>query len=516
MINRFLLVGALVSALAGAGVGLFLALGEGAAGGGWVWLIVILPLLSVVFAVLYALSMRRGLERFVQHLQALNDNSKSFSCALPESHWPFERMGMAFADVCSTVAWLLCIGKGYLKMLDAVPDPVFAADEDFKILHANNEVARLTGVDVRKIKGMDCRELFNAEVYATLEQARDLHESFEGEVIAMEAAGVQRFIKPVGDVLYDCHGDMIGYLVVAKDVTDLVRKEAEIKEKLDHLVLVGGRINEASAELSGSAGELASQVQQVQGGSEQQNTRVLETSTAMEEMNASVLDVARNAGNAAENAEASRNKAQEGTDMVLTMVKSIGDLRTGIDGLSTSMGELGQRAEGIGNIIDVISDIADQTNLLALNAAIEAARAGEAGRGFAVVADEVRKLAEKTMTATHEVEQAVADIQNGTRENVGRTRSAAEEAERITELASVSREYLTQIVELAETTAEQVRSIATAAEEQSASSEEISLAMDDVQRISGETNAGMAQAAEAVSELTALAGRLKELADQGI
>jgi len=175
------------------------------------------------------------------------------------------------------------------------------------------------------------------------------------------------------------------------------------------------------------------------------------------------------------------------------------------------MRSLGEQAQGIGAIMGVISDIADQTNLLALNAAIEAARAGEAGRGFAVVADEVRKLAEKTAHATTEVRTAIGGIQSGTNTAAAQMDAAVERVTQATGLAQRSGEALAEIVKMVESAGDQVRSIATAAEQQSATSEEINRAVSSISVIATETDDAMAQSTEAVEALVAQTQKLEQL-----
>ena len=260
--------------------------------------------------------------------------------------------------------------------------------------------------------------------------------------------------------------------------------------------------------ISSASEQLSAQVEQSSQGAEHQSQRLAETATAMEEMNATVLEVARNASQATDTAEKAKGKAQEGASIVGRVVAGIGQVQSQSLELKSDMTTLGQQAEGIGHIMNVISDIADQTNLLALNAAIEAARAGEAGRGFAVVADEVRKLAEKTMTATKEVGDAIQQIQHGTRKNIDNVDRAVKTIEEATDLAKASGSALSEIVSFVDLSTDQVRAIATASEEQSSASEEINRSVEEVNRIAAETMDGLRQSAQAVSDLAQQAQEL--------
>ena len=187
---------------------------------------------------------------------------------------------------------------------------------------------------------------------------------------------------------------------------------ADARAKRDGMLVVAERLEEVSNVVSSASTELAAQIEQSERGAAEQAARVTETATAMEEMNSTVLEVARNAGNASEVSASTREKAEHGAAVVQEVVASIQGVQEASVALKNDMAALDDNARAISQIMAVISDIADQTNLLALNAAIEAARAGEAGRGFAVVADEVRKLAEKTMASTTDVGNAIKAIQD--------------------------------------------------------------------------------------------------------
>jgi len=281
--------------------------------------------------------------------------------------------------------------------------------------------------------------------------------------------------------------------------------------KVEGMIHAAGRIESVVEAVTASTEQLAAQIEQSSRGAEDQSKQVAEAASSMDQLNSTVLEVAKNASQAADSADAARLKAEEGAEVVDAVVKGIATVAEQARSLKDDMGALGRKAEGIGAIMEVISDIADQTNLLALNAAIEAARAGDAGRGFAVVADEVRKLAEKTMSATKEVGAAIKGIQDGTQQNVTGFDKAVQNVEAATDMARRSGEALTAIVGLVEGVADQVRSIATAAEEQSAAAEEIGRTVDRVNRISVETAQAMNESAAAVDNLAGQAKNMHEL-----
>ena len=228
-------------------------------------------------------------------------------------------------------------------------------------------------------------------------------------------------------------------------------------------------------------------------------------------MDATVQDVARNAGAAESASGETREKAEVGAGIVEKAVQSIEEVHRMSITIKDDMAQLSEHAQAITQIMNVISDIADQTNLLALNAAIEAARAGEAGRGFAVVADEVRKLAEKTMASTNDVSSAIKAIQESTAKSMEAVDGAVNQIGQATGLANDSGRALQEIVATVESTADQVHAIAAASEEQSATSQEINQSIILVNDRARETAVVMTEAATAVEELASQAQGLTRL-----
>ena len=285
----------------------------------------------------------------------------------------------------------------------------------------------------------------------------------------------------------------------------------EAQSKTEAMLVAADKLEQVGSVVSSASTELSAQIEQSDRGAAESAQRLSEAATAMNEMNATVQEVAKNAGSASAASAETREKAEAGAQVVEKAVRSIDQVHQMSLELKDDMTQLNEHAQDITRIMGVISDIADQTNLLALNAAIEAARAGEAGRGFAVVADEVRKLAEKTMASTNDVGNAIKAIQESTAKSMTGVDNAVERIGEATELANQSGQALQEIVATVEATGDQVNAIATASEEQSAASEEINQSIVQVNDMSRQTAEAMAEAAKAVSDLAAQAQGLTSL-----
>ncbi|MHC8303785.1 methyl-accepting chemotaxis protein [Pseudomonas sp. PB3P13] len=275
-------------------------------------------------------------------------------------------------------------------------------------------------------------------------------------------------------------------------------------------VLISG-IGEGVTQIASAAEELSAVTEQTSAGVNSQKIETDQVATAMNEMTATVQEVARNAEEASEAAVAADQQAREGDKVVGEAIAQIERLALEVGNSTEAMGHLKRESDKIGSVLDVIKSVAQQTNLLALNAAIEAARAGEAGRGFAVVADEVRSLAQRTQKSTEEIEELIIGLQTGTQQVatiMDNSRSLTDSSVELTRRAGGSLESITRTVSAIQSMNQQ---IAAAAEQQSAVAEEINRSVLNVRDVSEQTSAASEETAASSVELARLGTHLQML-----
>ncbi|WAB98844.1 methyl-accepting chemotaxis protein [Pseudomonas putida] len=273
-------------------------------------------------------------------------------------------------------------------------------------------------------------------------------------------------------------------------------------------------IRDGVTQIASAAEELSAVTEQTSAGANSQKVETDQVATAMHEMAATVQEVARNAEQASHAATGADNEARAGDRVVGEAISQIERLAEEVHRSTEAMNLLQQESQKIGSVMDVIKSVAEQTNLLALNAAIEAARAGEAGRGFAVVADEVRGLAQRTQKSTEEIEELVAGLQHGTQQVANAMQGSRTLTDSSVELARKAGTSLENITSTVSSIQSMNQQIAAAAEQQSAVAEEISRSILNVRDVSEQTAAASDETAASSVELARLGGHLQMLVSQ--
>jgi twitching motility protein PilJ len=317
-------------------------------------------------------------------------------------------------------------------------------------------------------------------------------------------SAILRLLDELGDL---ADGDLTVQATVSEDFTGAIADS--INYSIDQLRQLVSTINQTAVQVSAAAQETQSTAMHLAEASEHQAQEIAGASAAVNEMAVSIDQVSANAAESAVVADRSVAIAHKGADVVQRSIEGMDTIREQIQETSKRIKRLGESSQEIGDIVSLINDIADQTNILALNAAIQASMAGEAGRGFAVVADEVQRLAERSASATKQIEQLVKTIQSDTNEAVISMEQTTSEVVRGARLAQDAGVALEEIQTVSRNLADLIQNISNAARQQAASAGHISNTMNVIQEITTQTTAGTIATARSIGNLAEMAAELR-------
>lgn len=315
---------------------------------------------------------------------------------------------------------------------------------------------------------------------------------------------VQKLMTEIADV---ASGDLTVEAEVSNDFT------GSLADAVNFMILqlraIVSNVHDATMQVSSSANEIQITTEYLSRGGDEQANQILETSAAIDEIASSIQQVADNASQSLSVAEQARVTARKGTEAVSDTIKGMDRIRDQVQETAKRIKRLGESSQEIGDIIKLISDIADRTSILALNASIQAAMAGEAGRGFAVVAEEVERLSERSNEATRKVASLIKTIQTTTAEAVAAMEESTREVVEGSNLTLTAGSALSEIDSVSNRLAEIIQSIAFSVKQQARGSEALSKSMGQISQVTQQTAAGTREAAQSVSDLARLADELR-------
>ena len=335
-----------------------------------------------------------------------------------------------------------------------------------------------------------------------------------GLLLYLFGAFYQAVIQAINHIADGTHRMVAGDLTVQfkldsrDEMQNIAKSFNEMSSSFHNLV---SQVMSSTSQVASAAEELSAITAETDKGIRRQQHETDQVATAINEMTATVQEVSGSAAAASESTQAAANEASNGQQVVGNTVSSINRLAKEVESATEIIRSLEKNSDQIGSVIDVISGIAEQTNLLALNAAIEAARAGEQGRGFAVVADEVRTLASRTQSSTLEIQAMIERLQGDARRAVVAMGKSSEQASEGVDAAAQAGDALRRITDAVHTIADMNSQIASAAEEQTAVSEEINRNISNIAQISDNNATGSTQTAAASSQLAGLSVELQQM-----
>ena len=444
----------------------------------------------------------------------------------------------------------------YRSILENIEDGYYEVDLRGNMTFFNDPVAKMLGYTREELIGMNNRQFMDPDVakvvYLEFSKVARTGEPSRGFAYELKAKdGTKRIVEASVSLKRDSAGTPTGFRGVKRDITERKRSEESfernlkeflamvssvsdgdltkrggdsddtlgsivqsVNKMLDHFTKMLTEVKQIGLSVSSSATEILAAAEQIAVGSQRQADEITNTSSAVEEMAASMNQVSRNAEASAEAARRALEMAEHGDKSVRDTSEAMSRIDSAVQQTSEKMRLLGVRSSEISEIIDLINDIAAQTNLLALNAAIEAAHAGEAGLGFSVVADEIRKLAERSARATRDVGNLIKSIQTETSEALTAMEVGMKEVRGGSYLATEASNALQDISEAVRQSSELIEEISAASEEQARVTSNVAGAMQTISSITLETSAGAHQTAQTIEGMVGLADRLNRSISQ--
>jgi methyl-accepting chemotaxis protein len=424
---------------------------------------------------------------------SMGDISARIALGALEDRVKMEGLPGAYADLCGAIN---ALADSYLGVINRFPGVVMACDREGQMLFLNargKDMFGTVGVGGTSSETLSAAECGGEQCFGR----RCMEQRFpvSGEtVLTVGERAIDAHVTTVP--ILGGEGQSVGFYGFIEDISD--RKG--MMRSIDAAIVDATSI---SSDLLAAAAELAREVDEVTQGTTLQKERIDAAVAALDRLAESIAHVAGSATHAAGQSDSVSVKADAGAQRVSELTGAIGEIDAASARLKQNMEDLAAKAENITFILGAITEIADQTNMLALNAAIEAARAGDAGKGFAVVAGEVRKLAERTVNATNEVEAHVRGIQDATAHSCREMDSVMGSIRNVTDLSGKSGKALAEILDISQANSQAVATITASSEEQGSVSEEITKAIHDVHEVAGQTEQAMSRALVSLDKVSA-------------
>lgn len=392
------------------------------------------------------------------------------------------------------------------SLIEASLDPLVTISPDGKITDVNKATEEVTGDSRERLIGSDFSDYFTEP-----EKAREGYKQvFSLGFVKDYPLAIRHASGRIADVLYNAsvyrneRGEVQGVFAAARNVTE--RKKME-----DELTRVLKEVQEAANVLSSSASEILAATTRVASGAAETATAVSQTTTTVEEVRQTAQVATQKAAHVSQNAQQAAKTSQSGKKAVDDFIEGMSHIRERVESIAESIVRLSEQGQAIGEIIATVSDIADQSNLLAVNAAIEAAKAGEQGKGFTVVAQEIRSLAEQSKQATARVRAILGDVQKGTTAAVMATEQGSKAVEAATGQSATAEESIRVLAESIAEAAQAATQISVSSQQQTVGMEQVATAMENIKQTTAQNAASSKQVETAAHSLHELAQSLKKL-----